>query len=347
MREVAWVSGKINGLPVDFMLDTGAAVTAVSKEVFDQAFPEANLQESNVQLVLASGEPLKVIGKTEMILDLGHLQVTFPVTVIDNFRFQCLLGNDFLAKHGLRIQYDTKTVVFSDGKCVPFFQLAGKRSAFLCTDVLVPPERAMVIQAKINGDEEGLLLFAERQPGKSATKIHVASVLTKCRKSGRVALEIMNATKSPVQLKQGDEMAELELFQEIKAEQVKDKTKTVIRPSDLNIGHLSTEEQQHLCHVLNESGVAGQKRLGRTFVYGEAVVAYASRQLSSSERNYSTIQKECLAILWALQYFHHYLFGRTFVIVTDHRSLKWLQTMKPKSGSCSHFGITQTWKMQW
>ncbi|XP_065067478.1 uncharacterized protein LOC135693031 [Rhopilema esculentum] len=253
------------------MLDTGAAVTVVSKEVFDQAFPKANLQESNVQLVSASGDPLKVIGKTEMILALGHLQVTFPVTVIDNFRFQCLLGNDFMAKHGLRIQYDTKTVVFSDGKCVPFFQLAGKRSAFLCTDVLVPPERAMVIQAKINGDEEGLLLFAERQPGKSTTKIHVASVLTKCRKNGRVALEIMNATKSPVQLKQGDEMAELELFQEIKAEQVKDKTMTVIRPSDLNIGHLSTEEQQHLCHVLNESGVAGQKKLGRTTVMEHSI----------------------------------------------------------------------------
>ena len=77
MREGAWVSGKINGFPVDFMLDIGAAVTVVSREVFDQAFPEANLQESNVQLVSASGDPLKVIGKTEMILDLGHLQVNF------------------------------------------------------------------------------------------------------------------------------------------------------------------------------------------------------------------------------------------------------------------------------
>eukprot|EP00795_Rhopilema_esculentum_P013488 gene13488-4367_t len=110
----------------------------------------------------------------------------------------------------------------------------------------------MVIKAKINGDGERLLLFAERQPGKSTTKIHVTSVLTKCRKNGRVALEIMNATKSPVRLKQGDKIAELELFQEMKAE-VKDKAMTVIRHSDLNIWHLSTEEQQHLCHVLNES----------------------------------------------------------------------------------------------
>ena len=271
VKEGAWVSGKVNGLSVDFMLDTGAAVTVVSKEVFNQALPDANLQESNVQLVSAGGDPLNVIGKTEMLLELGNLQVTFPVMVIDKFRFQCLLGNDFMAKYGLRIQYDTKTVVFNDGKWVPFFQLVGKRSAFLCTNVLVPPERAMVIQAKVNGDEEGLFLFGEKQPGKSTNKIHVASVLTKCRKNGKVTLEIMNATKSPVQLKQGDEVAELELFQEVQAEQAKDKTQTVIKPSDLSIGHLCKEEQHQLCHVLNESGVAGRKRLGQTTVMEHSI----------------------------------------------------------------------------
>ena len=46
---------------------------------------------------------------------------------------------------------------------------------------------------------------------------------------------------------------------------------TTIRPSYLNIGHLSTEEQQHLCHALNESGVAGQKRLGRTTVIEHSI----------------------------------------------------------------------------
>ena len=92
----------------------------------------------------------------------------------------------------------------------------------------------------------------------------MAGVLTKCNKNRRVSLEIMNGTKSPVQLKQGDEVAEPDFFQGVQAEQAKYNTQAVITPSDLRIGHLCKEEQHHLYHVLKDSGVAGQKRLRQT-----------------------------------------------------------------------------------
>ena len=53
----------------------------------------------------------------------------------------------------------------------------------------------------------------------------------------------------------------------------------------------------------------------------EHPVAFASRKLLPREKNYSVIEKECLAIVWSLQVFYVYLFGQKFTIETNHQPL--------------------------
>ena len=57
-------------------------------------------------------------------------------------------------------------------------------------------------------------------------------------------------------------------------------------------------------------------------------IAYASKKLLPRERNYATVEKECLAIVWAVKKFEYFLFGRNFEIHTDHQPLIYLDAKK-------------------
>ena len=74
--------------------------------------------------------------------------------------------------------------------------------------------------------------------------------------------------------------------------------------------------------------------LGAVLEQDGHVIAYASRGLNKPEQQYSVIQKECLAVVYALKQFQHYLLGRCFKITTDHAPLQWLSAQKMEGLLC-------------
>ena len=71
---------------------------------------------------------------------------------------------------------------------------------------------------------------------------------------------------------------------------------------------------------------ASLQGLGCVLMQNERVIAYASRQLKPHEKNYPTHDLELAAIIFAFKIWRHYLYGQTFEIFTDHKSLKYIFT---------------------
>jgi hypothetical protein len=62
----------------------------------------------------------------------------------------------------------------------------------------------------------------------------------------------------------------------------------------------------------------------------EQVIAYASKSLQGAQKSYSATEFKCLAVVWAVKQFHHYLDIKLFVIITDHSALTWLRSSPMK-----------------
>ena len=56
-------------------------------------------------------------------------------------------------------------------------------------------------------------------------------------------------------------------------------------------------------------------------------IMYASKKMLHREQNYSVGEREALAIVWAVNKFHRYLYGQHFILESDHRPLDYLQTL--------------------
>lgn len=81
---------------------------------------------------------------------------------------------------------------------------------------------------------------------------------------------------------------------------------------------ISTDASQHSVGAILSQGE----------INADLPVYYASRTLNSAETRYSTIERELLAIIWACKQFRPYIYGRKFILYTDHKPLEWLFNIK-------------------
>ena len=69
-------------------------------------------------------------------------------------------------------------------------------------------------------------------------------------------------------------------------------------------------------------------------------VAFAGRKLQPRGCRYSTIERECLAIVWGVTKFQEYLYGCEFILETDHQPLQYLRQAKFQNGRLMRWALT-------
>ena len=78
----------------------------------------------------------------------------------------------------------------------------------------------------------------------------------------------------------------------------------------------------------------------------EKPISYGSRILSKAERNYAQVKKEGLAIISGIKKFHQYVYGRKFLLVTDHKPLTTILSHKASLPALAATRL-QRWAITW
>lgn len=83
--------------------------------------------------------------------------------------------------------------------------------------------------------------------------------------------------------------------------------------------------------------------MGAILVQGEGeeekVVAFWSQKLNPAQRKYQTTERECLAVILAVEKFRPYIEGIEFTVITDHASLLWLRNLKDPTGRLGRWAL--------
>ena len=69
------------------------------------------------------------------------------------------------------------------------------------------------------------------------------------------------------------------------------------------------------------------------------IISRASAKFTQTEKRYDSNEQECLAVIWALRKFRHYLEDGNFTLRTDNRALTWLDNIKDGKGKLHRWAM--------
>ena len=158
---VVRVRGRIHGLSVVCLVDTGASRCFINKSVWERT-GSGFLSAVNGQVKQADGEFLEVMGTCEVTLELADLCFKVQVSVCDNLIDDCILGCNFIRKYKCVFKPADRFVEIQ-GRCIPELTVL-PAAAVLRETILIPARTELVSRVEIIGEKLNLTRVVEPSP---------------------------------------------------------------------------------------------------------------------------------------------------------------------------------------
>ena len=179
------VRGFLSDKPVTMLVDTGSAVTLVKEAVWKAATGgNVILDPPSSPLVTANGNPLSLLGTSEVTFSIGGMIVRYPVFIAQDLVRECILGADFLECFQCVVNISQQTLTVSD-TTVPLELVQTSPPTFclvVCAETVTIPGRSqMEIPALVdNVGSDGTYIFTPKEDFMERQKVAVAHSIHSC-----------------------------------------------------------------------------------------------------------------------------------------------------------------------
>lgn len=146
------IKGKVNQRRMPIIIDTGACVSCIDESLV--AHVKGNISPvQGVNVKTATDEPVQILGRTNIVLEISHCVIVFPMFVAKGLGECCIVGNDFHWKFGTRVDFANRSVHFHlrNGRKITAAFSSEERSAKYLRP---PPDPSWLNQIQIEDEPE-------------------------------------------------------------------------------------------------------------------------------------------------------------------------------------------------
>ena len=198
------VQVKIGGRYTSVLVDSGAAVTIMSKIFYEKAaFDDKTLDPPDFPDVTgASGKKLLVLGKKEVEVVINGYKYDYDVHVVDGLHHGFILGVDFLCSNDIELKFSEQNYMqIPEGKERNICLIKTSAGLARTVDTVVIPKRSEInINVSVSRRKTGDEVLLEPQQNLAKMHIHAAKCLVKVQ-NGRAIMRLLNPTNSDISLR--------------------------------------------------------------------------------------------------------------------------------------------------